>query len=64
MIFSSTEFFWFRLNARQLTASQGVEIFGGINFGMNMIARANRLAVQERWNVPHVWLLLLKWIMQ
>ncbi|TBU39974.1 hypothetical protein BD309DRAFT_1021774 [Dichomitus squalens] len=41
------------LNSRQLMVSQGVEIIDG-NFGMNIIARANRLAAQERWNVPQV----------
>ncbi|KAM5544686.1 hypothetical protein V8D89_001584 [Ganoderma adspersum] len=41
------------LNSRELTVSHGVKVFDG-NFGMNAIARTNRLATQERWNVPQV----------
>ena len=35
--------------------SRGIEVFDGDSHGMsNIIARANRLATQERWNVPQI----------
>ncbi|KAI0709721.1 hypothetical protein C8Q76DRAFT_77097 [Earliella scabrosa] len=41
------------LNSRQLNMSNGVT-YEGSTFGMNIIARVNRLAAQERWNVPQI----------
>ncbi|TFK91583.1 hypothetical protein K466DRAFT_310372 [Polyporus arcularius HHB13444] len=41
------------LNSRQLTVGSGIHITNGTSgYGMNIISRANRLAAQERWNVP------------
>ncbi|KAI0788115.1 hypothetical protein C8Q74DRAFT_1216585 [Fomes fomentarius] len=42
------------LNSRKLSFSQDVKVYGDESeqFGMNIIARANRYAVRERWNVP------------
>ncbi|KAI0694300.1 hypothetical protein C8T65DRAFT_56466 [Cerioporus squamosus] len=40
------------LNSRKLLVSHGMEIFDAGSFGANIIARANRLAAAERWNVP------------
>ena len=43
------------LNSRKLLVSRGIEIFDqGSPLGTNIIARANRLATAERWNVPQV----------
>ncbi|RPD69245.1 hypothetical protein L226DRAFT_539922 [Lentinus tigrinus ALCF2SS1-7] len=41
------------LNSRKLLVSRGIEIFDtGSPFGTGILARANRLATVERWNVP------------
>ncbi|KAI0742845.1 hypothetical protein C8Q80DRAFT_1190963 [Daedaleopsis nitida] len=41
------------LNSRKLHAAQGIEIFNeGSSTGLRTIARANRMAAIERWNVP------------
>ncbi|KAI0353653.1 hypothetical protein OH77DRAFT_1522224 [Trametes cingulata] len=42
------------LNSRKLFISCGVEIFSSADTGRNIIARANRLATAEQWNVPRV----------
>ena len=42
-----------RLNTRKLSTTRDIEVFNGGD-GMNVIARANRQAAQERWNVPQV----------
>ncbi|KAI0709773.1 hypothetical protein C8Q76DRAFT_798565 [Earliella scabrosa] len=41
------------LNTRKLSTTRDIEVFNGGD-GMNVIARANRQAAQERWNVPQV----------
>ncbi|KAI0788111.1 hypothetical protein C8Q74DRAFT_1255775 [Fomes fomentarius] len=42
------------LNTRNLSFSQGAIVFeSGQQYGNNIIARADSLAAQERWNVPH-----------
>ncbi|KAI0788121.1 hypothetical protein C8Q74DRAFT_657464 [Fomes fomentarius] len=41
------------LSSRKVSASRDIEVFGGGD-GMNVIARANRQAAQEQWNVPQV----------
>lgn len=44
------------LNSRRLFISRGMEIFDGNlkSLGRNIIARANELAIAERWDVPQV----------
>lgn len=42
------------LNSRKLFLSRGMEILDGKSLGRNIIARANELAVAERWDVPQV----------
>ncbi|RPD54327.1 hypothetical protein L226DRAFT_279710 [Lentinus tigrinus ALCF2SS1-7] len=41
------------LNSRKLNLSRGIEVLDG-EVSMNLFTRANRLATQERWNVPQV----------
>lgn len=43
-----------RLNSREFNVTRGIEVIDGMDVGMNIIARANRLAAQEQWNVPQV----------
>ncbi|KAI0667905.1 hypothetical protein C8Q78DRAFT_1081783 [Trametes maxima] len=40
------------LNSRKLLLSRGMEILDGKVLGRNFLARANHLAMAERWNVP------------
>ncbi|KAI0749984.1 hypothetical protein C8Q80DRAFT_659906 [Daedaleopsis nitida] len=42
------------LNSRKMLITRGVHIFDAGSFGTNIIARANRLAAAETWNVPQV----------
>ncbi|KAI0706766.1 hypothetical protein C8T65DRAFT_651914 [Cerioporus squamosus] len=41
------------LNSRKLNVSRGIEVLDG-EVSMNIFTRANRLAAQERWNVPQI----------
>ena len=48
------EAFVTRLNSRQRTLNHGTNIFEAGTVGMNVIARVNRRAEVERWDVPEV----------
>ena len=48
-----------RLNSRTVLAGKGVEVCDAGSYGLHLIARANRRAAAETWNVPQVRVLAL-----
>lgn len=43
-----------RLNSRTVLAGKGIEVCDAGTYGLHLIARANRRAAAETWNVPQV----------